>query len=63
MRMQVKAPPPRIDMLIKHQAWVTPQLVALIEAALSKDPNDRFPSAETMMAALDDAFLSLDAVL
>jgi hypothetical protein len=42
---------------------VTPQLVALIDAALSKDPNDRFPDARVMMAALDDAFLSLDAVL
>jgi eukaryotic-like serine/threonine-protein kinase len=63
MRMQVKAPPPRLDMLVKNQPWCTPQLVALVDAALSKDPEHRFPSAQVMMAALDDAFLSLDAVL
>jgi len=63
MRMQVKAPPPRLDMLAKNQPWCTPQLVALIDAALAKDPAHRFPDAPTMMMALDDAFLSLDAVL
>jgi serine/threonine-protein kinase len=63
MRMQVKAPPPRLDMLAKNQPWCTPQLVALIDAALAKDPAHRFPDASTMMMALDDAFLSLDAVL
>jgi serine/threonine-protein kinase len=63
MRMQVKAPPPRLDMLAKKQAWCTPQLVVLIDAALTKDPAQRFPDAATMMMALDDAFLSLDGVL
>jgi len=63
MRMQVKAPPPRLDMLAKNQAWCTPQLVALIDATLAKDPAQRFPDAATMMMALDDAFLSLDGVL
>jgi serine/threonine-protein kinase len=63
MRMQCKAPPPRLDMLARDQPWCTPQLVALIDAALSKDPDHRFPNAQVMMAALDDAFVSLDAVL
>jgi serine/threonine-protein kinase len=63
MRMQVKAPPPRLDMLAKNQPWCTPQLVALVDAALAKDPAHRFPDAATMMMALDDAFLSLDGVL
>jgi serine/threonine protein kinase len=60
MRMQVKAPPPRLDMLAKNAAWCTPQLVALIDAALTKDPDHRFPSAQVMMSALEDAFVSLD---
>jgi eukaryotic-like serine/threonine-protein kinase len=62
MKMQVKAPPPRLDMLAKKQAWCTPQLVALIDAALTKDPQQRFASAAVMMAALEDAFVSLDHV-
>jgi eukaryotic-like serine/threonine-protein kinase len=63
MRMQVKAPPPRLDMLAKGAPWCTPQLSVLIDAALSKDPDHRFPNAQVMMAALDDAFVSLDAVV
>jgi serine/threonine-protein kinase len=63
MRMQVKAPPPRLDMLAKGAPWCTPQLSVLVDAALSKDPNDRFASASMMMAALDDAFVSLDTVM
>jgi serine/threonine-protein kinase len=62
MRMQVKAPPPRLDMLAKNQPWCTPQLVALIDAALTKDPEQRFANAQVMMAALEDAFVSLDHV-
>jgi len=62
MRMQVKAPPPRLDLFAKGAAWCTPQLVALLDAALSKDPNDRFPTAQVMVGALDDAFASIDHV-
>jgi serine/threonine protein kinase len=62
MRMQVKAPAPRLDMLAKRQPWCTPQLVALIDAALTKDPEQRFANAQVMMSALDDAFVSLDNV-
>jgi serine/threonine-protein kinase len=63
MRMQVKAPPPRLDMLAKNQPWTTPQLIALIEGALVKNPDDRFPTAQVMIDVLDDAFCSLDNVL
>jgi serine/threonine-protein kinase len=62
MRMQVKAPPPRLDMLVKREPWCTPQLIALVDAALSKEPDQRFRDAATMTAALDDAFLSIDHV-
>lgn len=62
MRMQVKAPPPRLDMFAKQAPWCTPQLVALIDGALTKDPEHRFPSAAVMMQALEDAFLSLDHI-
>ena len=62
MRMQVKAPPPRLDMLAKDADWCTPQLIVLCEGALAKKPEERFPTAEAMMAALDDAFLSIDHV-
>jgi len=62
MRMQVKSPPPRLDMFAKKEAWCTPQLIALIEGALVKDPDHRFPSATIMMSALDDAFVSIDHV-
>ncbi len=60
MRMQVKAPPPRLDMLAKRAPWCTPQLVVLVDAALSKEPDQRFRDAATMTMALDDAFLSID---
>jgi len=62
MKMQVKAPPPRLDMLAKGASWCTPQLIVLCDGALAKNPDDRFPSTEAMMAALDDAFLSIDHV-
>jgi eukaryotic-like serine/threonine-protein kinase len=62
MRMQVKAPPPRVDMFAKGGAWSTPELNALVDGGLVKDPEHRFPSAEVMMRALDDAFLSIDHV-
>ena len=60
MKLQVKAPPPRLDQLSATAQWSTPQLVALVEGALAKEPAHRFPSAAAMIAALDDAFCSLD---
>ena len=62
MKMHVKAPAPRLDMLAKRAPWCTPQLIALIDGALVKQPEHRFASAQVMMAALDDAFCSIDHV-
>jgi serine/threonine protein kinase len=62
MRMHCKAPIPRLDQVTKHAPWSTPQLVAVVEGGLAKDPNHRFRDAQTMIAALDDAFASLDHV-
>jgi serine/threonine-protein kinase len=59
MQMQVKAPVPRLDKATRSAPWCTPQLVVLVDGALAKDPASRFPSAAVMIAALDDAFLSL----
>jgi eukaryotic-like serine/threonine-protein kinase len=63
MRLVVKAPPPRLDVLVNGAPWLTPQLTVLVDAALSKNPEDRFPTAAIMMQALEDAFVSLDAVM
>ena len=35
-------------------------MCALVDGALIKDPAHRFPSAEAMIQALDDAFYSID---
>ena len=63
MRLHAKQPPPRLDEVARGAAWCTPQLVALVEGALIKDPEQRFPSAQVMMMALEDAFQSLDHVM
>ena len=62
MRMHVKQPAPRLDERI-GAPWITPELSALVDGALVKEPENRFPRADVMIAALDDAFASLDRVL
>ncbi len=62
MRMHAKEPPPRLDQVAGDAAWCTPNMIALVEGALIKDPAQRFPGASMMMAALDDAFRSIDHV-
>ena len=62
MRMQVKAPPPRLDMLAKGASWCTPELVAFVDGGLAKNPDHRFASVQAMVDALDLAFLSLNDV-
>ena len=59
MKHHAKTPPPRLDQVIRAP-WVTPQLIVLVEGALEKDPASRFPNTTAMIAALDDAFASLD---
>ncbi|MEO8703426.1 MAG: serine/threonine-protein kinase [Kofleriaceae bacterium] len=60
MRLHAKVSPPALRDVMRNAAWCTPQLVALVEGALVKEPEDRFPSAVVMIAALDDAFASID---
>jgi serine/threonine protein kinase len=59
MTLHVKARTPRIDEFL-DAAWATPQVCALVEGALIKDPAHRFPNAQVMTAALDEAFYSID---
>jgi serine/threonine-protein kinase len=60
--LHVKAPPPGLREATGGAPWCTPELVVLVEGALAKDPAHRFQSADAMIAALDDAFYSLDRV-
>ena len=60
MALQAKATPPRLDKVTSGAEWATPQLCALVEGALLKEPSHRFASAAAMVAALDDAFYSID---
>src|SRR5207237_4459046 len=53
MRLHAKAPPPRLDVFTGGAPWATPQVCALVEGALVKEPKHRFPSADVMIAALD----------
>ena len=62
LRHHARTPPPRLDQVASGAPWCTPQLIAVVDAALVKDPAHRFPNAPTMIAALDDAFYSLDRV-
>ncbi|HWU88228.1 MAG TPA: serine/threonine-protein kinase [Kofleriaceae bacterium] len=62
LRMQAKAPPPELRAVMPDPAWCTPELAALVGGALAKSADHRFPSAEAMIAALDDAFASLNGM-
>ena len=60
MGMHAKTRVPRLDDAAGQAVWATPEMCALIAGSLIKDPTLRFPSAEVMMQALDDAFYSID---
>ncbi|HMG21427.1 MAG TPA: serine/threonine-protein kinase [Kofleriaceae bacterium] len=60
MAMHVKNRVPRIDDVAQRAVWATSEMCALVDGALIKDPARRFPSAEVMIQALDDAFYSID---
>jgi serine/threonine-protein kinase len=60
MKMHVRDKPPRLDAASGGAPWATPEVVALVEGALAKDPKHRFPTADAMIAALDHAFASID---
>jgi serine/threonine protein kinase len=60
MALHAKSPVPRLEDVAKGAAWATPEVCVLVEGALIKDPAHRFPTAEVMIATLDDAFYSID---
>ena len=60
MRLHAKVPPPRLDEAAYRAPWCTPEIVALVEGALVKDPAGRFGSVPQIIAALDAAFRSID---
>jgi serine/threonine-protein kinase len=60
MAMHTRARVPRLDDVVQQAAWATPEVCALVAGSLIKDPAHRFPSADVMMQALDDAFYSID---
>jgi len=62
MRRQVSAPPPTLAQAAGPRPAFTRDLEALVARALAKRPEDRFRDATAMRSALDEAFLSLDAV-
>jgi serine/threonine-protein kinase len=60
LRMHVGTPAPTLAEVTRDAVWATPELDALVGGALAKRPDARFADAAAMIAALDDAFLSLD---
>jgi eukaryotic-like serine/threonine-protein kinase len=62
MAMHVKSRLPKLDDVTQQAEWVTPEMCALVDGALIKDPAHRFPNAEVMIQALDDAFYSIDHI-
>ncbi|MBA2539494.1 MAG: serine/threonine protein kinase [Deltaproteobacteria bacterium] len=60
MRQQVKAELPSLRKVTGEPVWCTPELVALVEGTLAKNPDHRFANARAMIGALDMAFASLD---
>jgi serine/threonine-protein kinase len=62
LKAHAKTPPPPLREASGGAPWCTPQLAMLVEIALAKAPDHRFPSAAHMTAALDDAFRSLEGV-
>jgi serine/threonine-protein kinase len=62
LKMHAKAPPPPLPSVTGDAPWCTRPLIALIDRALAKSPDRRFPDAAEMTAALDEAFASLDSL-
>ncbi|HWO17960.1 MAG TPA: serine/threonine-protein kinase [Kofleriaceae bacterium] len=62
LKAHAKSPPPPLAAVTGNAPWCTRELVALVEGALAKKPDQRFASAEVMTAVLDEAFRSLEGV-
>ena len=62
MGMHARARVPRLDRAAQNAEWATPEVCAVVDGALRKDPGQRFSSAAAMIAALDAAFYSIDHI-
>lgn len=62
MLQHAKETPPSLGMVANGAPWCTPEVLALVDGALAKDPARRFPDAGAMTGALDEAFASIDHV-
>jgi len=58
-QLHVRVPPPKLDEICRGAPWCTPQVLALVETALAKDREARYPTAFAMQGAVDAAFGSL----
>jgi serine/threonine-protein kinase len=58
--LHVRVPPPKLAELCPDSPWCTPPMLALVDTALAKDREARFPDARAMQAAVDAAFASLE---
>jgi eukaryotic-like serine/threonine-protein kinase len=61
LRAHVSTPAPRLSEIAAGAPWCTPAIDALCATALAKRPDERYPAAAAMRAALDEAFLSLQS--
>jgi hypothetical protein len=58
-QLHLRVPPPKLDEICRGAPWCTPQVLTLVETALAKDREARYPIALAMMGAVDEAFASL----
>jgi len=58
-QLHLRVPPPKLDEICRDAPWCTPQVLALVETALAKDREARYPTALAMQSAVDAAFASL----
>jgi len=58
-QLHLRVPPPRLHEICPGAPWCTPQVVMLVETALAKDREARYPTALAMQGAVDEAFASL----
>ena len=58
-QLHLRVPPPKLDEICPGAPWCTPQILTLVETALAKDREARYPTALAMQAAVDAAFASL----
>jgi serine/threonine-protein kinase len=58
-QLHVRVPAPKLDEICRGAPWCTPEVLTLVETALAKDREARYPSAVAMQGAVDEAFASL----